>query len=413
MKDNPERKFAQMPYYVCRVACEDGRVENRTILATAAGECRRAFEAEGLLVLSVRRDWNRFGNLSLRLGRKVKDRDIILFNQELVAMLKAGYPVLKSLESITARVKNVHLREILIDVAGEVKKGKALSEAFQPYEKTFSPVYTASLMAGEKGGNLPASLGRYIQYAKMVTQTRSRIRSAMTYPTILIVFSFILMGILMNFVIPKFADFYQSYEADMPGITRIIMAVATTLSRRWYVLAAVLGAGIVAVARLRRRPDFRYRLDRLKLRVPFGRTIWLESGISLFSRTLGLLLEAGIPLLGSIGIAIQAMPNAWMVRAVQDVPDHIKNGEGLSDSLAQAGTFPSLALDMVRIGENSANLQGMLGDMADFYDERVRGKIETLVTLVEPVVIILMGLVVAAMLLSVYVPIFNVIRIAR
>ncbi|HDT14308.1 MAG TPA: type II secretion system F family protein [Candidatus Aminicenantes bacterium] len=402
-----------MPYYLCRVACEDGKIESRSVLATAAAECRRMFESEGLLVLSVRRDWNRIGNLGVRLGRKVKDRDIILFNQELVAMLKAGYPILKSLESITARVRNVHLREILTDVSGEVRKGKALSEAFQPYEKIFSPVYTASLMAGEKGGSLPASLGRYIDYARMVTQTRSRIKSAMTYPTILILFSFVLMTVLMNFVIPRFADFYKSFEAEMPRITTFIMAAATTLSRRWYVLAALVLAAVVAFVRLRRRPDFGYHIDRLKLRVPFGRTIWLESGLSLFSRTLGLLLEAGIPLLGSVGIAVQAVPNAWMVRAMKDVPDHIENGETLSDSLARTGALPDLALDMVRIGESSANLSGMLGDMADFYDERVRGKIETLVTLIEPVVIIVMGLVVAGMLLAVYIPIFNIIRVAR
>jgi type IV pilus assembly protein PilC len=402
-----------MPYYLCRIAGEDGRVDSRSILAPSAEECRRTFEAEGRLVLSVHRDWNRLANLGYRMGRKIKDRDIILLNQELVAMIKAGYPILKSLESISPRTKNVHLREILIDVAGEVKKGKALSEAFQPYEKLFSPVYTASLMAGEKGGNLAGSIGRYIQYTKMVSQTRARIKSAMTYPTILIIFSFVLMSILINFVIPKFADFYKSFEADMPRITRFIMGFATTLSRRWYVIAAAVVAAGVAIARLRRRPDFRTQLDRLKLRVPFGRTVWLESGISLFSRTLGLLLEAGISLLAAIGIAIQAVPNAWLVQHMQDIPDHIKNGEGLSDSLAQSGAFPALALDMIRIGESSANLQGMLGDMADFYDERVRGKIETLVTLVEPVVIIIMGLVVAGMLLSVYIPIFNIIRIAR
>jgi type IV pilus assembly protein PilC len=199
----------------------------------------------------------------------------------------------------------------------------------------------------------------------------------------------------------------------MPGITRFVMGVATTLSRRWYVMAGLIVAAVIAVVRMQHKPDFRYQIDRLKLRVPFGRTIWLESGISLFSRTLGLLLEAGISLLAAIGIAIQAVPNAWMIRRLEEVPDHIRNGEGLSDSLSQSETFPPLALDMVRIGENSANLQGMLGDMADFYDERVRGKIDTLVTLVEPVVIIVMGLVVAAMLLSVYIPIFNIIRIAR
>jgi type IV pilus assembly protein PilC len=402
-----------MPYYLCRIAGENGRVEVRSVLAPSAEECRKMFETEGAFLLSIRRDWNRLEAQGLRLGRKVKDRDIILFNQELVALLKAGYPILKSLETITARAKNIYLKEILIKVAEEVKRGKALSEAFLPYERLFSPVYTASLMAGEKGGNLPGSLGRYIQYTKVVTQTRTRIKSAMTYPTILIVFSFVLMGILVNFVLPQFADFYKSFEAEMPGITRTLMSTSTALSRHWYVGVAVLAALFILVSRLRRRADFRYQLDRAKLRVPFGRSIWLESGLSLFSRTLGLLLEAGISLLSAIGIAIQAVPNAWIVRHMKDVPDHIRNGESLSESLAKAETFPPLALDMIRIGESSANLQGMLGDMADFYDERVRGKIETLVNLVEPVVIIFMGLVVAAMLLSVYIPIFNIIRVTR
>ena len=402
-----------MPYYLCRIAGEDGRVEIRSMLAPSAGECRKALEATGVLVLSARRDWNRLEAQGFRLGKKVKDRDIILFNQELVALIKAGYPILKSLEAISGRIKNIYLKEILLKVAEEVKRGKALSEAFQPYEKLFSPVYTASLMAGEKGGNLPASLGRYIQYAKVVTQTRARIKSAMTYPTILIVFSMVLMGILVNFVLPQFADFYKSYEAKMPRITLLIMAVATGLSRRWYLILAGIVLFAVLFARLRGRTDFRYHLDRAKLRIPFGRTIWLESGLSLFSRTLGLLLEAGISLLSAVGIAIQAVPNSWIVRRLAVVPDHIKNGESLSESLTKAEAFPAMALDMVKIGESSANLQGMLGDMADFYDERVRGKIETLVNLVEPIVIIFMGLVVAAMLLSVYIPIFNIIRIAQ
>ena len=402
-----------MPYYQCRLAGDDGRIESRSVLAPSAEDCRKSLEAEGHLVLSVRRDWNRIGALGLQLGRRIKDRDIILFNQEFVALIKAGYPILRSLETLTARAKSVPLKEILIKVSGEVKRGKALSEAFLPFEKIFSPVYTASLMAGEKGGNLPASIGRYIQYMKIIVQTRSRIKSAMTYPTILIIFSFFLMGILINFVLPQFADFYKSFEAEMPRFTQFVMGSAIALNRYWYIpLALIIGGGVL-VARMRRHPDFRYHVDRAKLRIPFGRTVWLESGVSLFSRTLGLLLEAGIPLLGAIGIAIQAVPNVWIVRHMKEIPDHIKNGESLSDSVAQAGTFPGLALDMIRIGENSANLQGMLADMADFYDERVRGKIETLVTLVEPVVIIFMGLVVAVMLLSVYIPIFNIIRVAR
>ncbi len=402
-----------MPYYQCRLAGEDGRIESRSVLAPSAEDCRKSLEAEGHLVLSVRRDWNRIGALGLQLGRRIKDRDIILFNQEFVALIKAGYPILRSLETLTARTKSVPLKEVLIKVSGEVKRGKALSEAFLPFERVFSPVYTASLLAGEKGGNLPASIGRYIQYMKIIVQTRSRIKSAMTYPTILIVFSFFLMGILINFVLPQFADFYKSFEAEMPRFTTLVMGSSIVMNRYWYIPLALIIGGAVLVARMRRHPDFRYHVDRTKLRIPFGRTIWLESGVSLFSRTLGLLLEAGISLLGAIDIAIQAVPNVWIVRHMREVPDHIKNGESLSDSMAQAGTFPGLALDMIRIGESSANLQGMLGDVADFYDDRIRVKIDTLVSLIEPLVIIFMGLVVAGMLLSIYLPIFNVIRISR
>lgn len=402
-----------MPYYTCRIAGEDGRVAVRSVLASSADECRSMLESEGGLILSVRRDWNRLEAQGLSFGRKVKDKDIILFNQELVALIKAGYPILKSLEAIAARARNIYLKEILIKVAGEVRLGKALSEAFLPYQGLFGTVYTASLMAGEKSGNLPGTVGRFIQYARIISQTKSRIRSAMTYPTILLLFSLLLMSLLVNFVLPQFADFYLSFEAEMPGVTRALMSVAMFLNVRWYLLAGAAAAALIFFLKMRKRPGFRSRWDRAKLRIPFGRTVWLESAVSLFSRTLGLLLEAGISLLPSVGVAIQAVPNAYLAGRMKDVPDHIKNGETLSESLARSGAFPDLALDMVRIGETSANLQGMLGDMADFYDERVRGKIDTLVSLIEPVVIILMGLVVAGMLLAVYIPIFNVIRIAR
>jgi len=402
-----------MPHYSCRIAGEDGRVAVRSVLASSPDECRKMLESEGGLILSVRRDWNKLEAQGFHLGRKIKDKDIILYNQELVALIKAGYPILKSLEAIAARVRNVHLKEVLLKVAGEVRLGKALSEAFLPYEGIFGTVYTASLMAGEKSGNLPGTIGRFIQYARVIAQTKSRIRSAMTYPTILLVFSMVLMSLLVNFVLPQFAEFYLSFEAEMPAVTRVLMSVATTLNAGWYFLAAAAIAAVLAFLRVRKRPGFRSRWDRAKLRIPFGRAVWLESSLSLFSRTLGLLLEAGISLLTSVGVAIQAVPNAYLAERMKGVPDNIKNGESLSESLSKSGAFPDLALDMVRIGESSANLQGMLGDMADFYDERVRGRIDTLVSLIEPVVIIFMGLVVAGMLLAVYIPIFNVIRIAR
>jgi type IV pilus assembly protein PilC len=402
-----------MPYYACRAAGEDGQIVNRGILATSAGECRKSLEAEGYLVLSVRRDWKAFPIQGIRLGRKIKDRDFILFNQELVALIRSGYPILRSLEVISGRLKNVYLKELLTKVAEEVKLGKALSEAFLPYEGMFGTVYTASLMAGERSGNLPGALTRYVQYAKVISQTRSRIRSALAYPTILIIFAFILFGLLVNFILPRFASFYQDFQAQLPGITRLIMSVATALNAGWFVLPAAAALILAIYLTQRKRPAFRLRLDRLKLRVPYGRGVWLESSLAVFCRTLSLLLEAGITLLQAIGIAIQSVPNASLCLKMKTVPDSIKNGEGLSDSLAKTGVLPALALDMIRIGETSANLEGMLGDVADFYDDRIRVKIDTLVSLIEPVVIIFMGVVVAGMLLAIYLPIFNVIRISR
>jgi type IV pilus assembly protein PilC len=402
-----------MPLFSCRVAGEEGRIIVRDVLASSAAECRKILEGEGYLALSVRRDWKTAQSQGLRLGRRIKDKDFIVFNQELVALIKSGYPILRSLGVITGRLKNVYLKELLTKVADDVKLGKALSEAFLPYEKMFGTVYTASLMAGERSGNLSGAITRYIQYAKVIAQTRSRIRSALAYPTLLILFALMLFGVLVNFILPRFASFYEDFQAQLPGITRLLMSVSLAVNAHWYLLPGLLILLIFFVASRRKKPDFRVRLDRWKLRVPFGKTIWLESSVAIFSRTLGLLLEAGIALLQAIGIAIQSVPNASLSLRMRTVPDSIKNGEGLSESLAKTGTLPPLALDMIRIGETSANLQGMLGEVADFYDDRIRAKIDTLVSLIEPVVIIVMGLVVAGMLLAIYLPIFNVIRITR
>jgi len=402
-----------MPYYECRVTAESGRVLTQTLMASSADECRKALASEGYLVLSVRRDWKTIRSQTITVGRKIKDKDFILFNQELVAMIRSGYPILRSLEVITGRLKNVYLKELLLKVAEDVKLGKALSEAFLPYEKNFGTVYVASLMAGERSGNLAGAISRYVDYARMIARTRSRIRSALAYPTLLIIFAFVLFSLLVNFILPRFSSFYQDFQANLPGITRVIMSFSTAVNAHWYVVPGVVALITGVILTQRKRPDFRFRADKLKLRLPYGKTIWLESSVAVFSRTLGLLLEAGITLIQAISIAIQSVPNAFLSRKMKDVPDFIKNGEGLSDALSKSGAVPPLALDMIRIGETSANLQGMLGDVADFFDERIRVKIDTLVSLIEPLVIVFMGLVVAGMLLAVYLPIFNVIRITR
>jgi type IV pilus assembly protein PilC len=402
-----------MPYFLCRLATDDGRLIKESCLAPSREECRKYYESRGLCVLSVRKDWGKVQLSLSSLDRRVREKDFILFNQELMYLLRAGYPVLKSLELIMSRTKNQNLKEVLLRVADEVRSGRTLSEAFTPFQERFSTVYVASLMAGEQSGNLAQAIGRYTEYAKDINRTKSRIRSALIYPSLLLLFSFSLMMVLINFILPRFSGFYADFHSELPGITRWIMAVALAIRRSMFFL--LLFAALLAAAYflLKRRKAARIWLDRLKLRLPYARRIWIESGVSLFCRTLGLLLGAGITLIQALVISCRAIPNRFLVHRISGVPDDIKNGQNLSDSLAQAGFFPSLAIDMIRIGESSANLEGMLSEVSDVYNNEVRSRVDTFVSLIEPVLIIVMGLLVAAMLLSVYLPIFNIIKITR
>lgn len=403
-----------MPYFVCRLATEDGRHLFQSFLASSVEECRKHFEQEGFCVLSVKKDWRKTVFPSaVFFQKRIRDKDFIMLNQELMALLKAGYPVLRSLELVIQRTKNVHLRELLTKVAMDIRSGKALSEAFGPHEKDFTKVYTASLMAGEQSGNLPGTIARYIDYAKVIAQTKSRIRAALAYPTLLIIFSLVLMGILINFILPRFSGFYADFEAQLPGITRFLVGLAgflRTLTPYGIVLTAF---AFLVISRLRKKEKVDLFLEKLKLQIPYARRIWTETAVSLFCRTLGLLLEAGITLLSALPIAIQAIPNRYLRQKTKGLPEDIRNGQTLSDSLNKVGFFSFLAVDMVRIGETSANLHGMLREVADVQDDRIRARIDTLVSLVEPVIIIFMGLAVALMLLAVYLPIFNIIRITR
>lgn len=402
-----------MPYYICRVATEDGSVISESFLSPSYSECRKRFEEQGFCVLSVKRDWKKIDIPLLPFEKKIKDKDFILFNQELVALIKAGYPIVKSIDVILSRIKNHHLKELLMAVQSDIRAGKSLSEAFAPYEDKFSTVYIASLMAGERSANLDGTIKRYIDYAKIISVAKSKIRAALTYPTLLLFFSLLLLLILINFVIPRFSQFYADFESQLPSVTRSLMAFSFFVKGHLPHLFVFILLLVATYVLMRQREKTRILLQGAKLKIPYGRAIWLESAISLFCRTLSLLLEGGISLLTAVDIARKAVPNKYLQHQMKDLPDSIKNGESLSESLIKAQFFTPLAIDMIRIGESSANLEGMLADVSDVYDERIRGRIDTFVSLVEPVIIIFMGLIIAAMLLSVYLPIFNVIQVTR
>jgi len=402
-----------MPHFFCRLATEDGQIQSQSFFASNLQDCRRHFESEGFCILSIKKDWKKTQIFVLPLEKKIKDKEFVMFNQELVALIKAGYPILKSIEIIASRAKNVHMKELLMRIEKEIRAGKSLSEAFSPYDQYFPKVYIASLMAGERSGNLAETITRYNNYAKVIVATKSKIRSAMAYPTLLLSFSLVLLGILINFIIPRFSDFYKNFESELPAVTKSLLAFSNFAKKNVIFILVFILALVFIYFKMRRGKKSAVLLARLQLKIPYGRPIWIESAISLFCRTLGLLLEGGISLLSSLGVASKAAPNKYLVEKMNDLPEFIKNGESLSESLKKAEFFTPLALDMIRIGETSANLEGMLAEVADVYDETIRSRIDTFVSLVEPLIIIIMGLVVTAMLLSVYLPIFNIIRVVQ
>jgi type IV pilus assembly protein PilC len=235
----------------------------------------------------------------------------------------------------------------------------------------------------------------------------------MAYPTLLLFFSLVLFGILINFIIPRFSDFYQNFDSNLPAVTKSLLAFSNFAKKNVVFILTFVLLLVFLYFKMRRGEKSAVMLARLQLKIPYARPILIESAIALFCRTLGLLLEGGISLLSSLEVAKKAAPNKYLVEKMKDLPEFIKNGESLSESLRKAEFFTPLAMDMIRIGETSANLEGMLAEVADVYDEKIRTRIDTFVSVLEPIIIIVMGLVVTAMLLSVYLPIFNIIRVVQ
>ncbi|NMD10739.1 MAG: type II secretion system F family protein, partial [Acidobacteria bacterium] len=316
-----------MSSYICRIADDAGTVFRRTFPASTASDCRRHFESEGFCVLSVRRERRKIGSLLRGSEGKIKARDFIMFNQEFTAMIRAGFPVLRCLETIGGRTKNPALKNVLGRVENDIRHGKALSEAFAPFEDRFSKVYTAALMAGEISGTLPETIGQYVSYAKTIDRTARRVRAALTYPTLIICFSAGLLLLLINFVLPNFSEFYADFETSLPYLTSALIQFSLFLRRNWIIWPVLAAALVVLAWRMKRNPDMRRRWDRLKLRVPVARSLIVESAVSLFSRTLSLLLGAGASLVDAVALASQAVPNKHLAGRMEPVPAGIRNGE--------------------------------------------------------------------------------------
>jgi type IV pilus assembly protein PilC len=397
----------------CRLVTAAGEIVEGTYVAESEARLRHDFENQGLHVLSLRKRTALTGGSLVPRRRKLARHEFLVFNQEFATLLKAGMPLVQSLDLLRRQIANPLFRSVLDDVYEKVRGGTALSDAFADHGDLFPRVYTASLLAGERSGNLDAILRRYVAYEKVVDAVRRKTISALIYPAILIALAVGLIGIIVLRVVPAFTDFYASFDAELPLSTRFILAVSSIAQHQFPLIVSGVALATAAFAAWIRRPGQHARFDHAVLTIPFiGETI-RKFTTAQMARTLATLLGGGIPLVNSLEVTARSVSNRHMANELDVVTQRVREGQGLAASLTARAVVPDVALKMIEVGESTGSLQDMLSSLADFYDEEVETSVGRFVTLIEPALLVVMGIIIAALVLALYMPLFELTNVVN
>ena len=389
-----------------KIGWPDGSVAEEAVQAPDAVAARVDIERRGGHVFEVRREGLSFADRRQRRGR-IKMRDFLIFNQELIALLKAGLPVVHAFELLLERQESPTLRRVLGDVRTRVNAGAAISDAFAEQGNLFPRLYWTSLKAGEKSGEIESVLRRYVKYQRTVMNLARKVVSTLVYPAILICLSVVLIAILMTVVIPKFRDFFGDFQADLPLLTVVVMYTATFLrSNILFFLGGLAAVGFFG-SRFLKSPRGAEWGNAAILKIPVIGGIFRRFAISQFTRSLSTLLGGGTPLVPALENAAQAVGNRYVSRRVSEVIPRVREGGELWKALEETGIFTNLTIEMIKVGEASGALEEMLTSVSDFYDEEIDLLLGRVISFVEPAILVIMGGVVMTILLSVYLPIFK------
>jgi type IV pilus assembly protein PilC len=395
-----------MPEFLARLGTSDGSILERTFTSESEKSLRSELQAQ-YLVLGIRKKAT-VGSLVPGFGRGgVKMKEFLLFNQELAALLRAGLPILTSLDILTERRKNPTFKKALLEVRDKVRGGSALSEAFAEQGDLFPKIYCSTLASGERSGEIANVLTRYIGYQKTLLTTRRKVTAALIYPACLFLLSIGVVGILITVVVPKFIDFYGDLGADLPLITRVLIGLSTLVTDYGLLLAAAGIGGSMALRAWIRTDKGRLGFDRFKLRIPLLGGILKRFSASRFVRTLATLLAGGIPVVAGLAIAARAVGNRVFETSLLDVERKVREGSGLWQALEDTGLFSDIAIEMTKVGESTGALADMLVNVSDFYDEEIDSNLSTIMSLLEPAMLVFMGLLVALMMLAIYMPLLK------
>jgi type IV pilus assembly protein PilC len=391
-----------MTEFVIRLADERGRVQEQTHAAATAEELRARFTQAGYYVYSVKAR----GGLGGGRKKKVKLETFLVFNQQFLTLIKAGLPILGSLELLGRRQKNLDFRAQLEDVAARVKTGESISQAFEA-QGGFPIVYTTTLLAGERSGNLEEVLQRFLDFQRVSLTFRKKLGASLIYPALLIVMVIGLFIFLITFVVPRFAQLYDQLGTKLPGLTIFLLELGQVAQHYGlYVAAVVAVVGFVAY-RWVKTDSGATAMDRIRIALPIFGNVWLKYQVGLFSRTLSTLLTGGLPLVPSLETAARSIDSRQVGRAVYQSVETVREGKGLSQSLQATKVFPELAIEMIEVGESTGALPQMLNSVAEFFEEDVQTNLAAAMSLIEPLILIVMGVVVVTILIALYLPIFS------
>jgi len=373
------------------------------------GEIKAA--SETVVTSNLRRQGIRIKKLkrqTFRGGGRVNEKDITFFTRQLATMLKAGVPLLQAFEIVARGHKNPRFARLIMDIKGRVEAGSSLSQAFREHPAQFDALYCNLVNAGETAGMLDGILERLATYKEKILALKSKIKSAMFYPISVVTVAIIVVWIIMVWVIPAFKQVFKSFGADLPAPTLIVMAVSDFfVSYWWLMLGIIIGTLFGFFFLLRRSTAFRYAVDRISLRLPIIGGILEKATIARWTRTLATMFAAGVPLVESLDAVAGASANAVYIAGTRKIQNEVSTGTSLTNAMHNTGLFPSMVLQMTQIGEESGSLDGMLSKVADFYEREVDDAVTALTSLLEPIIIVFLGVVIGGLVVAMYLPIFK------
>jgi type IV pilus assembly protein PilC len=401
--------------YAYRVRDREGKMLGGTLEADSEEAVVTRLRQLGYSPISIEAEKSAGLKTELRLpgAGRVKLKDLALFSRQFATMINSGLSLLRALTILGEQTGNKRLAEIVTQVRAEVEKGMSLSAAMAKHPKVFNRLYISMVRAGEVGGFLDQVLVKVAETFEKEVELRGKIRSAMTYPVVVFVMVLLIVSAMLIFIVPTFKNLYTSLGGTLPLPTRTLIGVSDGIRRFFPLVVLALIGLVIAYRRWRATPAGRYRLDQFKLKVKVFGPLFHKSALSRFSRTLATLIRSGVPILQALEIVADTVNNGVISRAIRDVQDSVREGESLATPLAKHPTFPAMVVQMMAVGEETGALDTMLSKVADFYDQEVEAAVASLTSLIEPILIAVMGAAVGGMVVALYMPLFNIINLVK